>query len=57
MLHGFDSQLQGNQVIWLGACPPPMIEPRRIKVELDDAQLEVKSDALTADIADRRQSN
>lgn len=47
MLHSFDAQLQGNQVIWLGACPPPMTEPRRIVVVLDDAQLEVKSDALT----------
>lgn len=47
MLHSFDAQLQGNQVIWLGACPPPMTEPRRIVVVLDDAQPEVKSAALT----------
>lgn len=47
MLHSFDAQLQGNQVIWLGACPPPMAGPRRIVVVLDDAQPDVKSDALT----------
>ncbi len=47
MLHSFDAQLQGNQVIWLGACPPLMTEPRRIVVVLDDAYPEVKSDALT----------
>lgn len=47
MLHSFDAQLQGNQIIWLGACPPPRTEPRRIVVVLDDAQPEVKSDALT----------
>lgn len=47
MLHSFDAQLQGNQVIWLGACPPPMTEPRRIVVVVDDAQPEVKSAALT----------
>ena len=47
MLHSFDAQLQGNQVIWLGACPPPMTEPRRIVVVLDDAQPEVNSDALS----------
>jgi hypothetical protein len=47
MLHSFDAQLQGNQVIWLGACPPPMSEPRRIVVVLDDAVTDVKSTALT----------
>ena len=47
MLHSFDAQLQGNQVTWLGACPPPMTEPRRIVVVLDDADTEVKTDALT----------
>jgi len=47
MRHSFDAQLQGNQVIWLGACPPPMTEPRRIVVVLDDAQPEVNSDALS----------
>lgn len=46
MLHSFDAQLQGNQVIWLGACPPPMTEPRRIVVVLDDAHPVVNSDAL-----------
>jgi len=47
MLHSFDAQLQGNQIIWLGACPPPMAEPRRIVVVLDDAVPQVKSVALT----------
>lgn len=47
MLHSFDAQLQGNQLIWLGACPPPAAAPRRIVVVLDDAACEVKSDALT----------
>jgi hypothetical protein len=47
MLQSFEAQLQGNQVIWLGACPPPMSEPRRIVVVLDDAFAEVKSDSLT----------
>lgn len=47
MLHSFDAQLQGNQVIWLGASPPPMPEPRRIVVVLDDAYPEVKSATLT----------
>jgi hypothetical protein len=47
MLHSFDAQLQGNQVIWLGACPPPVTEPRRIVVVLDDSYAEVKSDVLT----------
>jgi len=47
MLHSFDAQLQGNQVIWLGACPPPMSKPRRIVVVLDDAVTDVKSTALT----------
>jgi len=46
MLHSFDAQWQGNQVTWLGARPPPMSEPRRIVVVLDDADTEVKSDAL-----------
>jgi len=46
MLHSFDAQLQGNQVTWLGACPPPMTEPRRIVVVLDDADTGVQSDAL-----------
>lgn len=47
MLHSFDAQLQGNQIIWLGARPPPMTEPRRIVVVLDDADREMHSDALT----------
>jgi hypothetical protein len=47
MLHSFDAQLQGNQVIWLGACPPPDNKARRVVVVLDDADTEVKSDALT----------
>lgn len=47
MLHSFDAQLQGNQIIWLGACPPPMTEPRRIVVVLDDAASEMQPDALT----------
>jgi hypothetical protein len=48
MLHSFDAQLQGNQIIWLGASPPPMAAPRRIVVVLDDAAPEVKTDSLTA---------
>lgn len=47
MLHSFEAQLQGNQVIWLGARPPPMTEPRRVVVVFEDAALEVKSDKLT----------
>jgi hypothetical protein len=47
MLHSFDAQLQGNQVIWLGACPPSDNKARRVVVVLDDADTEVKSDALT----------
>ncbi len=47
MLRSFDAKLQGNQVIWLGACPSPVTEPRRIVVVLDDADAEIKSDALT----------
>lgn len=47
MLHSFDAQLQGNQVIWLGACPPPHSRARRIVVVLDDADTEIESDALT----------
>lgn len=47
MLHCFDAQLQGNQIIWMRACPPPMSQPRRIVVVLDDAVTDVKSTTLT----------
>ena len=47
MLHSFDAQLQGNQVIWLGAGPPLDKKARRIVVVLDDADSDIKSDALT----------
>jgi len=47
MLHSFDAQLQGNQVIWLGACPPPNAQPRRVVVVLDDTTDDVKPSALT----------
>jgi len=47
MLRSFDAQLQGNQVIWMGASPPPMSEPRRIVVVLDDAVTDAESTTLT----------
>lgn len=37
MLHSYEAQLQGNQVIWLGAAPPMRLAPRRVVVVLDDA--------------------
>jgi len=47
MLHSFDAQLQGNHVIWLGACPPPMSQPRRVVVVLEDAPVIFKPDTLS----------
>ena len=36
MLHSYEAELQGNQVIWLGAAPPPQGQPRRVVVVLED---------------------
>jgi hypothetical protein len=36
MLHSYEAQLQGNQVIWLGTAPPPWTQPRRVLVVVED---------------------
>lgn len=46
MLHSYEAQLQGNQVIWLGAAPPLRAEPRRVVV-LEDAANEAPVDLVT----------
>lgn len=37
MLQSYQAQLQGNQVVWLGAAPPPLTRPRRIVVVMDES--------------------
>ena len=52
MLHSYEAQLQGNQVIWLGAVPPPMTQPRRVLVVLEEPAEQRPSNSL-ADILQR----
>lgn len=40
MLHSYEAQLQGNQVIWLGVPPPPQAQPRRVVVVVDEPENE-----------------
>lgn len=47
MLHSYEAQLQGNQVIWLGIAPPMLSTPRRIVVVLDDAANDTPTDSIT----------
>lgn len=37
MLQSYQAQLQGNQVVWLGAAPPPLAKPRRVVVVMDES--------------------
>lgn len=37
MMHTYEAQLQGDQVIWLGVPPPSRAEPRRIVVILNES--------------------
>ncbi len=48
MLHSYEAELQGNQVIWLGAAPPPRGQPRRVVVVLEDPT----DDAAPSSLAD-----
>ncbi|MDP2367098.1 hypothetical protein [Rhodoferax sp.] len=52
MLHSYEAQLQGNQVIWLGTAPPPQSNPRRVLVVLDEQPNEAPPSTL-ADILRR----
>lgn len=52
MLHSYEAQLQGNQVIWLGAAPPHFAQPRRVVVVLEDPTELPPSTAL-ADVFQR----
>lgn len=47
MLHSYEAQLQGNQVIWLGTAPPPQSTPRRVLVVLDEQSSDGLSTTLT----------
>ena len=47
MLHSYEAQLQGNQVVWLGTAPPPKAEPRRVVVVLEEPSDEVNSKSLS----------
>ncbi len=38
MLHSYEAELRGNQVIWLGAPPPSQGHPRRVVVVLEEQQ-------------------
>lgn len=52
MLHSYEAQLLGNQVIWLGAVPPPVAQPRRVLVVVEDSADQPQSNSL-ADILQR----
>jgi len=48
MLQSYLANLQGNQVIWLGATPPPQALAQRIVVVLEDQPHAHTSPDLTA---------
>lgn len=47
MLHSYEAQLQGNQVIWLGTAPPLRTKPRRVVVVVEDPTDESPATPLT----------
>ncbi|MDP2680133.1 MAG: hypothetical protein Q8O85_15630 [Rhodoferax sp.] len=56
MLQSYQAQLQGNQVVWLGAAPPPLAKPRRVVVVMDEAINDNQSLSLTEILARARGS-
>jgi hypothetical protein len=47
MLQSYPANLLGNQVIWLGATPPPRAQAQRVVVVLEEQPDAYPSDDLT----------
>ncbi|MBK9987390.1 MAG: hypothetical protein IPP21_10730, partial [Betaproteobacteria bacterium] len=45
-MRSYEAELQGNQVIWLGAAPPAIAQARRVVVVLEDSTEEQAPSAL-----------
>ena len=56
MLQSYQAQLQGNQVVWLGAAPPPLAKPRRVVVVMDESANDTQPLSLTEILASARGS-
>lgn len=56
MLQSYQAQLQGNQVVWLGAAPPPLAKPRRVLVVMDESATDTQPLSLTEVLARARGS-
>jgi len=56
MLQSYQAQLQGNQVVWLGAAPPPLAQPRRVVVVMDESANDTQPLSLTEILARARGS-
>ncbi len=48
MLQSYPANLLGNQVIWLGATPPPRAQAQRVVVVLEEQPHAYPSDDLAA---------
>jgi hypothetical protein len=51
MLQSYQAQLQGNRVIWLGAAPPPLAEPRHVVVVVNESFSDAQPQSLTKTLA------
>jgi len=56
MLHSYEAELQGNQVIWLGAAPPAIAQARRVVVVLEDSTDEQAPSSLAQILRNARGS-
>ncbi|WP_413892155.1 hypothetical protein [Candidatus Skiveiella danica] len=56
MLHSYEAELQGNQVIWLGAAPPAIAQARRVVVVLEDSTEEQAPSSLAQILRNARGS-
>ena len=56
MLHTYEAELQGNQVIWLGAAPPAIAQARRVVVVLEDSTEEQAPSSLAQILRNARGS-
>jgi hypothetical protein len=56
MLHSYEAELQGNQVIWLGAAPPALGQPRRVVVVLEELRDESAPPSLAQILRNARGS-
>ena len=56
MAHSYEAELQGNQVIWLGAAPPAIAQARRVVVVLEDSTEEQAPSSLAQILRNARGS-